>query len=78
MATTAQDIRNALLSNDHEFQKLAEEHFRCEVQLEQLLESPYRSAEDLLLETSLKKRKLHLKDKMESLIAQHRREMRPH
>lgn len=78
MATTAQDIRNALLSTDHEFQQLAEEHFRCEVQLEQLLESPYHNAEDLLLETSLKKRKLRLKDKMESLIAQHQREMRHH
>lgn len=78
MTTTAQDIRNALLRTDHEFQQLAHEHSRCESQLEQLLKSPYHNSEDLLLETTLKKRKLCLKDRMESLIVQHQRELQHH
>lgn len=66
---TAQEVRQTLMSNDVEFQRLASEHHRHSEQLEQLLEQPYRSAEDLLREAELKKKKLYLKDQMEQLIA---------
>jgi uncharacterized protein YdcH (DUF465 family) len=75
MALTSQDIRQSLLATDPEFQKLAEEHSRCESQLDQILKSSYLSSEDLIRETALKKLKLRLKDRMELILAQRRQEL---
>jgi uncharacterized protein YdcH (DUF465 family) len=69
MPITTHDIRQSLLENDMEFRCLAEEHSRCESQLEQLIKQPYMSSEDLTLEVTLKKIKLRLKDQMEIMIA---------
>lgn len=71
MPITSHDIRQSLLANDAEFRHLAEEHSRCESQLEQLIEQPYMSSEDLTLETTLKKMKLRLKDQMELIVQRH-------
>ncbi len=68
----AEDIRQSLFATDLEFRRLAEEHSRCESQLEQLLKSVYVSSEDLLREATLKKLKLRLKDQMESIVARYR------
>ena len=73
MPITTHDIRQALLENDQEFRRLAEEHSRCERQLEQLVKQSYWNVEDLALEVSLKKMKLFLKDQMEMIVARHRR-----
>lgn len=75
MALTSHDIRQSLLATDPEFQKLAEEHSRCETQLDQILKSSYLSSEDLIRETALKKLKLRLKDRMELILAQRRQEL---
>jgi uncharacterized protein YdcH (DUF465 family) len=69
MPITTHDIRQSLLENDMEFRCLAEEHSRCESQLEQLIKQPYMSSEDLTLEVTLKKIKLRLKDQMELIVA---------
>jgi uncharacterized protein YdcH (DUF465 family) len=66
---TIPEIREHLLHGDAEFQKLAEEHIRYSTQLEELTRAPYRSAEDLLRESELKKLKLRLKDEMERRVA---------
>ena len=71
MPTTSQDIRQCLLARDPEFRNLAEEHSRCESQLEQILKSSYLSSEDLIQEAELKKLKLRLKDRMELILARH-------
>ena len=63
------EVREQLLASDSEFRHLAEEHSSYEEQLEQLTKSPYLSAEDILLESDLKKRKLRVKDEMEKLVA---------
>ncbi|HUJ81673.1 MAG TPA: DUF465 domain-containing protein [Candidatus Acidoferrales bacterium] len=75
MAITSQEIRQSLLANDPEFRKLAEEHSRCESQLDQILKSSYLNSEDLMQEAALKKLKLRLKDRMELILAQHQRAM---
>ncbi|MGH9715165.1 MAG: DUF465 domain-containing protein [Candidatus Acidiferrales bacterium] len=67
-----EDIRQSLFASDLEFRRLAEEHSRCESQLEQILKSVYLSSEDLLREATLKKLKLRLKDQMESLVERYR------
>lgn len=68
---TADDIRQSLLEEDPEYRRLAEEHFRCEVQLEQIHEEPYINSEDLIQESVLKKLKLHLKDQMQMILERH-------
>ncbi len=72
---TTQEIRQSLLANDSEFQHLAEEHSRCDSQLDQILKSPYLNSDDLIRETTLKKLKLRLKDQMESIIARYQQQM---
>jgi uncharacterized protein YdcH (DUF465 family) len=72
MPITTHDIRQALLEVDQEFRRLAEEHSRCECQLEELVKQSYWNVEDLALEVSLKKMKLFLKDQMELIVARHR------
>ena len=71
MPGTTQDIRQSLLARDPEFRSLAEEHSRCESQLEQIVKSPYLSSEDLVQEATLKKLKLRLKDRMEYIVARY-------
>jgi uncharacterized protein YdcH (DUF465 family) len=69
MPITSEDLRQSLLASDPEFRRLAEEHSRCESQLEQILESFYLNSEDLVQEATLKKQKLYLKDRMELILA---------
>jgi len=71
MPSSGQDIRQSLLARDPEFRNLAEEHSRCESQLEQLLKSSYFNSEDLIQEVELKKLKLRLRDRMELILARH-------
>jgi uncharacterized protein YdcH (DUF465 family) len=74
MPIAIQDLRQSLLVQDPEFRQLAEEHSQCESQLESLRETPYVNSEALIQEAVLKKRKLHLKDQMEFIVAHHRRD----
>lgn len=71
MPVTTQDVRQFLMAKDPEFRSLAEQHSRCESQLEQIVKSPYLSAEDLVEEATLKKLKLRLKDRMEFILSRH-------
>ena len=69
MSMQLRETREQLLAGDAEFRRLAEEHSRYAAQLDQISKTPYLSAEDLLLESELKKRKLRLKDQMEQRTA---------
>ncbi len=69
--TTTHDVRRSLIIQDSEFRRLSEQHFLCELELEQITHSAYLSAEDLLQEANLKKIKLHLKDEMERIVARY-------
>jgi uncharacterized protein YdcH (DUF465 family) len=78
MPITTQDVRQSLLAQDPEFRQLVEEHSRCESQLASLRETPYVNSEAFLQEAVLKKRKLLLKDRMEFIVAHHRRDSLRH
>ncbi len=69
--TTTHDVRQSLMAQDSEFRRLSEQHSLCELELEQITNSVYLSAEDLLQEANLKKIKLHLKDEMERIAARY-------
>ncbi len=71
MPSSSQEIRQSLLARDPEFRNLAEEHSRCESQLEQIVESSYLNSEELIKEVELKKLKLRLRDRMEMILARH-------
>jgi hypothetical protein len=78
MPVTTQEVRRFLFEQNAEFRHLADEHSRCESQLDQLLNHPYLSAEDLALEVTLKKLKLRLKDEMERIVARQQQAGLPH
>jgi uncharacterized protein YdcH (DUF465 family) len=71
--STVQDLRSSLVADDAEFQRLAQEHSRCDSELEQLIRQEYLNSEALIQEVTLKKMKLRLKDQMERLLALRRR-----
>ena len=71
MSTASRELREQLLNNNSELQRLAREHSQYERQVQQLTKDPYLSMEDINRLSSLKKLKLRVKDEMEQLIARH-------
>jgi len=71
--TTADLLKEELMSRDPEFRELAREHTRYEERLSELTALAYPSEEEQLEEVTLKKKKLALKDQMYSLIMQHQK-----
>ena len=71
------DIKQLLLQTDEEFHQLAVQHHELEDRLLQLTEKHYLSEPEQVEEVTLKKRKLQLKDRMETILRQHSTE-RPH
>jgi len=71
MPSSSEELRQSLLARDPEFRNLVEEHSRCEIQLERIVKASYLNSEDLTMEVELKKLKLRLRDRMESILARH-------
>jgi uncharacterized protein YdcH (DUF465 family) len=71
MPSSPEELRQSLLARDPEYRNLVEEHSRCESQLEQIVKASYLNCEDLTTEVELKKLKLRLRDRMESILARH-------
>lgn len=78
MPNTTEELRQSLLAHDPQFRQLAEEHSRCETELEQIHNELYLNSEALIQEITLKKLKLHLKDQMELMVARHHRQLVHH
>jgi uncharacterized protein YdcH (DUF465 family) len=72
MPISPREAREMLLASDAEFQRLVQEHSRYEEELETLSRQTYLNSEDLILEITLKKKKLRVKDEMEHFVARHR------
>ena len=69
--TQEQHAREVLLEEDNEYRDLAEQHRELESRLAELLGQPYRSDAEQIEEVTLKKRKLHIKDRMEHILRRH-------
>jgi uncharacterized protein YdcH (DUF465 family) len=65
-------VRDLLLADNEEFRKLAEEHRQYSKRLESLTEKRFLSDDEKVEEIRLKKLKLRLKDKMETIEQQFR------
>ena len=70
MGTPTEAIREQLMAENQEYQRLREEHTRYASQLEQLTNKPYLSEPEKLEEIRLKKLKLRVKDQMEIMVRQ--------
>ena len=77
MNEQSQDLKAMLLQTDSEFHQLASQHHELDDRLHELTLKPYLSEPEQVEEVTLKKRKLALKDRMESILRQHREEQ-PH
>lgn len=71
-------LKQHLLSNDTQFAALAREHSEYEKRLSELAALHYPSAEEQMEESTLKKKKLYLKDQMESILRRYKQESAGH
>ncbi len=74
MAAMPQDLKMHLMATSEEFRKLADEHHSYDEKLQQLATKPYLNEQEQVEEIRLKKLKLRLKDEMERLMQQYKRE----
>jgi uncharacterized protein len=70
----ATQVRDLLLAQNDEFRRLVQEHSQYSQRLDALSGKRYLSEDEKVEEVRLKKLKLHLKDQMESLEQQYRRQ----
>ena len=68
----AQDLKHLLLETNEEYRQLAEKHHELDDRLHELSLKPYLSDSEQVEEVTMKKRKLHLKDRMEDIVRLHR------
>ena len=67
-AADTQDVKNLLLREHDEYRQLAERHHELDDRLHELTEKHYLSDSEQVEESTLKKRKLALKDQMEMIL----------
>jgi len=70
----AAQVRDLLLANNEEFRRLSQEHQQYSQRLDSLINKRYLSEDEKVEEVRLKKLKLRLKDEMERLESQFRRQ----
>jgi len=68
--------RKNLLENSQDFRQLADQHQELDNRINELSGQLYRSDREVVEEATLKKRKLQLKDQMETILRQHHSDTR--
>ena len=71
-------VREQLLASHEEFRRLAQEHTHYAQRLDNLIQRRFLTDDEKLEEIRLKKQKLRLKDQMELIEQQYRREHPEH
>jgi uncharacterized protein YdcH (DUF465 family) len=72
MPTDFDELKRQLLQTDEEYRQLATQHHDLDEKLHTLAARSYLSEPEQLEEVTLKKRKLQLKDQMETIVRQRR------
>ena len=67
-------LKSQLLANDAQFAELAHTHGEYERRLSELAELHYPSVEEQMEEATLKKKKLFLKDQMETIMRRYKQQ----
>lgn len=70
---TANNFKEQLFNSDPVFRQLANEHKKYETRLSELSSLQHPSDEELIEETTLKKKKLAVKDQMYAMLVQKER-----
>lgn len=68
MPTDFEELKRRLLQSDEEYRRLATQHHDLDERIQNLSSRAYLSEPEQLEEVTLKKRKLRLKDQMESIL----------
>ena len=71
MPTDFEELKRQLLQTDEEFRQLVNQHHDLDEQIHHLTARQHLSEPEQLEEVKLKKRKLYLKDQMESILRRH-------
>ncbi len=69
--TTIDTVKEELIKENQIFRDLVQQHQDYEKRLTELAELTYPSSEELLEETTLKKKKLFIKDEIYEMIQNH-------
>jgi uncharacterized protein YdcH (DUF465 family) len=72
MPTDFEELKRQLLQTDEVYRQLASQHHDLDEKLHNLAARHYLSQPEQLEEVTLKKRKLRLKDQMETIVRRHR------
>ena len=75
MMLKEEEIKERLISSSSDFRRLFEEHRLYEGKLQELHNRHHLTEQDHMEEVQLKKKKLHLKDQMNSMIQKLRSEL---
>ncbi len=75
MMLKEEEIKERLISSNPDFRRLVEEHRVYEGKLQELHNRHHLTEQDHIEEVLLKKKKLHLKDQMNSMIQKFRSEL---
>ena len=73
METDLRELKEVLQRENEEFKTLVESHANCEMRLQELQGKGFLNEAEKLEEVTIKKRKLHLKDKMEAMMRHYRK-----
>ena len=71
MTVDSPELKELLLQRDDEYRQLAQKHHELEDRLNELSTKTYLSEPEQVEEVTLKKRKLHLKDRMADIARRH-------
>lgn len=66
----SQEVKHFLLQSHDQFRELAEQHHALDDRLHELIEKHHLSESEQVEESTIKKRKLALKDRMEEIVLQ--------
>ena len=72
METDLREFKEVLQRENDEFRVLMESHASCEIRLQELQGKGFLNDAEKLEEVTIKKKKLHLKDRMEAMIRHYR------
>lgn len=70
----SQDLKHRLLETNSEYRELASKHHELDGRLRELESKHYLTDSEQFEETSIKKRKLQMKDRMEAILREHQRD----
>lgn len=78
MTSLTEEIKTELASHNDEFKTLLRDHHERERRLAELASKTFLSTDEEIEEKRLKKEKLHLKDRMEEIVREHRARISAH